>query len=118
MGKKYTIPNNGAGTQKDSPDLVGCQIEDNGDGTFNFLDSQGNQKGTGTSLPFSINVTNLDGFNWTLFVRSKSPSTMSGNWTNTDGNDVSPTNEGDSWTATATGPEEEDADEARAASAT
>lgn len=117
MGKKYTIPNNGAGTQKDSPDLVGCQIEDNGDGTFTFFDSDGNQKGSGTIFPFNINVTDYDGWNWTLIVQAKSNTTMSGRWTNTDNNDVSPTNETDSWTATATPPEGEDADEARAASA-
>jgi hypothetical protein len=114
MAKKYTITS--AGSKKDSPDLVGCKIEQQDDGTWEFK-SGSTKLASGSSPSFSFD--NFDGFNWTITTTSESDTQLSGTWTNTDQNDVSPTEESDNWVATATTTPDEDEgeDEARAASA-
>ena len=114
--RRYTI--NNAGSRPDSPDLVGCQIVQNDNNTYDFIaPREGVLASTLNNPPIEFTFPNFKGWDWIIRVTSVTPTTMTGVWSNDDPNDVSPADESDSWTASGTGVGEPDEDEARAASA-
>jgi hypothetical protein len=117
MKNKYTI--SAAGGKPDSPDLIGCKIEQLDDETWEFK-SGSTVLATSSSTPPSFSFNNFpapSGPDWTVTVTSPiEASQISGNWSNTDLRPGSP-DESDNFTATGTGlGEGEEEDEARAAS--
>jgi len=114
--RRYTIHN--AGSRPDSHDLVGCQIAQNDNNTYDFIaPGQGVVASTLNTPPIQFTFANFKGWDWNIRVRSSTPTIMTGVWSNNDPNNVSPADDGDSWTASGTGVGEPGEDEARAASA-
>ncbi len=112
--KKYKITN--AGSIADSPDLVGCEIEQTDSGYELVGKRVVLASTTSTTPPFDFQFSNYEGWNWTLSVINADANSMSGGWTNNDNGDSSPTGAQDSWTAQGSGTSDPD-DEAECASA-
>ena len=110
--KKFKITN--AGSSSDSTDLVDCHLEEV-DGGYELVEKRV-VLGTSstTTPPFSIDFQ-YEGYDWTLNVDSATASNMGGTWSNN--HNPGPKEEADSWTASGSGTEEGDNDEARATSA-
>lgn len=119
MFTKYTI--NHAGTQHDSLDLVGLEIEQTADGFELVAPRRVLSKVSLINLDgmalMKFHVKDFAGHNWTLFVDSASPSEMKGRWCN--GEDCRPgsTADADSWTASGSGTGDTGDDKAQSASA-
>ena|SRR5258708_5895711 len=108
--KKYKITN--AGSIADSPDLVGCEIEQTDSGYELVAKRVVLASTTSTTPPFDFQFSNYEGWNWTLSVTAESQNSMSGSWSNND----NPTGAQDTWTAQGSGTGEPD-EEAECASA-
>ena len=111
--RRYTI--NNAGSRPDSHNLVGCQIVQNDNNTYDFI-APGVMAFEFDNPPIRFTFA-FRGWNWVVRLMSQTPTTVSGNWSNNNPNNVSPADEGDSWTASGTGVPEPCEDEGRAASA-
>ena len=115
MARKYRI--NNAGNQSDSGDLVDCHVEEKPDGSGWELVAKRVVLATSDTLtpPFTFSFQNYEGWNWNVTVSSITPSSMGGNWTNTDGPPIRA--EGDSWTASGSGTGGDCEDEPKSAAA-